>query len=174
MADIVKISNFDIPVTVKDKEDVFDELEFDSEEDRLICEDIIDFIEKNTASYLYQGISVLIPFIGTFYENPYSKAYKENSVKINKIREEQGEEAVKKFKQERLKEEFNFCTFEDKRQIKLNRLKKLNKRYYNKYAKIYGVDVAREMMFAFSRLEPIEFNEEVEEQLQLIYNENTT
>lgn len=174
MADIIKISNFDIPVTIKDGEDILEELEFDSEEEKLICKDIINFIEANTASYLYQGVSVAIPLIGTLYENPFSKVGRENNETFNKIKEEQGIEAAKKFKYQKVREEYKFNSIEDKLQIKVNKLKTINRKYYDKYAKLYGVDTAREMMFAFSRLEPIEFNEEIEEQLQLIYNENTT
>ena len=62
MSESVQIQGFDYPIVSKSINDIISEINFDSEEDKILCKDIVQFVEGNAAAYLLTDRAVLVPF----------------------------------------------------------------------------------------------------------------
>lgn len=174
MSESVQIQGFDYPIVSKSINDIISEINFDSEEDKILCKDIVQFVEGNAAAYLLTDRAVLVPFIGTFERMQIMEENKEINAKIFNIKQEQGEQAAREYRTKLYFDFVNERNIKKEQESKFDNIKTRNIKYYSKYAKMYGVETAREIIFAFCRLTPINFDEEIEEQLQIINNESTT
>ncbi len=173
MAESVQIQGFDSPIVSKSINDIMSEIDFESEEDKVLCKDIVQFVEGNAAAYLLTDRAVLIPFIGTFEFNEFKNEVGDRNAKIFNIRKEQGEQAAREYRREVYFKYLDKKNIKKQQDAKFDNIKTRNIKYYTKYAKMYGVETAIEIIFAFCRLTPINFDEELEEQLQIINNEST-
>lgn len=170
MSKSISVSGYEFPLEVKDCDDVINSIKFDTEEERAICEDIIKTIEKNSANYIRNDRKVYIPYIGVFNINKYRIICKQNSKSIKEITKNKGAVEGKLFRNNIIRKISVSIEESDSKEKQINKSKKLNQKFYKKYAIIYGVEAAKAMLGAISKLVPINFDEETEEQLQIIYN----
>lgn len=167
----VSIGTFDLPLDVKNIDDVLKSIDFDSDEQRIVCEDIVKSLEKDAANYIRNDRKVMIPFMGVFSADRYNATLSLKSKEIKEIKRTKGIDAANQFRYNLIFNMKSIIDNEDEEEKSLAKVRKNNDAFYKKYGMMYGAEAARAMMRCIMRLTPVEFNEEIEEQLQLIYNE---
>ena len=80
MDNVVNTNEVDIDYTLiyKDKQNILHDINFEDDNDRLICSAIIDNLERQLADNIKIGNTVSIPFVGTIERNWYKMAIKDN------------------------------------------------------------------------------------------------
>lgn len=161
---------YEFPLEVKESDDIIDSIGFETEEEKSVCEDIIKTLEKNAAECIRNDRKTYIPYMGVFTINKRQLACNKHAKKIKFITLNNGVAEAKIFTR-KLMDAANYdidLIADEEKQIA--KVKRLNVKFYKKYGVIYGVEAAKAMLGAISRLAPVNFDEEIEEQLQTIYN----
>lgn len=161
----------DLEYVEKSTNDILDDIGFESEIDRLLCKDIVQHLENTAAEEILNNKCIQIPFIGCLRKNPLKQVLEDNRknfriIAQNYSKEERKEKYAEVFrnkKAELRKEDYYKA-----------RIKKLRRKYKTKYEQYFThVGPAYAEMFIASRLNfsMVEFNKELEDKLQELYNE---
>lgn len=160
----------DYPTVINDREDILDALEFKSLEDRVMCESIIESMDKDIAELISNDKVANIPFIGCVRRNPIRKVITDNfnnfRIARTHLTKEQYKEHVRCIVND-AKEELKEKEFH-KRFI--NRVRSRNKKKYERYFLTYGKAYAEMYIKAILLMEEVPFNPEVEEAFETIRN----
>lgn len=171
MSKTASIISFNLPLDVKESDDIIESLEFKNEEERIICEDIIKSLEKNIANYIRNDRRVYAPFMGVFSVNKYNLAHRNIGRDLKAICKAEGYAGKLKLNFAVVKRVKTIMNDADDNERMIHKVKKRNSKFYIKYAKMYGVEASKAMLGVIGRLTPINFDEELEEQLQILYND---
>ena len=97
--DINKIEevNEDFTITVKNKSDILNELNFKSEEDKLLCESIIDSLENAVYDNVRDGLTVSIPYIGNLRRNKVYETIAQSKKNFKAVRSFVSKEEYKQY-----------------------------------------------------------------------------
>ena len=142
--------------------DIFEDLDF-NEDDLNICKDIIGQLETKAAEILNQGKTVALPYIGRL-RKPLVKVEVYKQRKLLKVaRSVMSKEDYKEYYRELRKECVDKISSQDEKGKIKRRLIALNrKRYLEKY-KLFGERGADLWITTLMWLEPIEFNQEIQD-----------
>ena len=83
---LVEYGDSEYPIVVSEVNDVLDSIEFNSFEERCLCEAIITEMDKAIADTISDEKVANIPFIGCVRRNPIRKAINDNKEKLKVIR----------------------------------------------------------------------------------------
>lgn len=164
MENVVNTSELDIDYVLiyKDKDLILNNIDF-SEDERLICDDIINSLEKEVANQVKAGKTVSIPMIGTIEPNWYRKGIIDKRLELKEYKENHTEAEYKDYfksicnsiKEEHYNKEKQDKTF---RQFKTKVLPK-----YIKLCTTKSVIYANAWLKTISMLTVVEFDPEIEE-----------
>lgn len=147
-------------IVSKNKNDIFNELDFKDDDERYLCESIINNLEKSIADGIKNLKTVQIPYIGCVRINPVKRKFREAKLHLSAVRKnitkEQYKEHVRSFVidlQETQKKE-------DKIKINIIKLKRNNKKKYYELYKTLGKAYAEMFIKAIYLLDYIPFEQE--------------
>ena len=153
----------------KDLDIIVDEIPFDNLQDRMLCKDIIAHLEEEAAKQLRDGKCISIPNIGKIRRNPIQTALLNNYKDFKEKREVLTHDEYLEYTKEKMREVKWKLQNEEVRKRKLNSFKKkVLKMYINKMQE-HGEVYANFWLYIINKLEPVEFNPDVEEAYQESY-----
>lgn len=160
--------DYDVDFEIVEKEftDIINDIDFKDEDEKLLCESIIDHIEQSIAIGLKEMKTVQLPYIGTLRIDPVKKQIKENKEAFKAARrnmtKDQYKEYVKEYiydiKEEQKEKDFN--------KVLLKKIKANNKEKYEQYYKLLGRPYAEAFIFCISLLTYVPYDKEWEEWYQ--------
>lgn len=165
MDNIIKTDEVDIDYTLiyKDKNNILSDINFENEDDRLICEAIVDNLEKMAADEIKAGKNISLPFIGTIERNWYKEAIRNDYQEFREYKANHTEEEYKAYFKAKCEEyKANHAELEDKykrnKRFKTSMLPK-----YINHCKNRGVAYANAWLKMIGSMKVVEFDPEIEE-----------
>lgn len=153
-------------IVSKDKNDILNELDFENEEERLLCDSIISNLEKTVSDTIRSMKVAQIPFIGCLRINPVKRKLRDAKLHLRAVRKsltkEQYKEHVRSYVidlKERQKEE-------DKIKLAFTRIRRNNKKKYEQLFKKCGRAYAELFIMSIYWLKEVPFDQEWEEHYQ--------
>ena len=136
-------------IIVKNKNDILNEMDFENEEERVLCDDIITNLEKMIADSISSMKVAQIPFIGCVRINPIKRKLRDSKLHLSNIRKsltkEQYKEHVRSFvidmKEKQKQEDRNKVVFHRIRSNNKKRYEELFKRCGRAYAELFIMSV---------------------------------
>lgn len=153
-------------IVSKDKNDILNELDFENEEERLLCDSIISNLEK-TASDTIRNMKVAqIPFIGCLRINPVKRKLRDAKLHLKAVRKsltkEQYKEHVRSYVIDLKEKQIE----EDRIKLAFIRIRRNNKKKYEQLFKKCGRAYAELFIMSIYWLKEVSFNQEWEEHYQ--------
>lgn len=159
-------ANVEYVIVSKDKNDILNELDFENEEERLLCDSIISNLEK-TASDTIRSMKVAqIPFIGCLRINPVKRKLRDAKLHLKAVRKsltkEQYKEHVRSYVIDLKEKQIE----EDRIKLAFARIRRNNKKKYEQLFKKCGRAYAELFIMSIYWLKEIPFDQEWEEHYQ--------
>ena len=154
--------NEDFSITIKSKSDILNELDFKTEEDKLLCESIIDSLENTVYDSVRDGLTVSIPYIGNLRRNPIYESITESKKNFKAIRACVSKEQYKQHVVEVIIDAKEEQAKKDRLKATLTNIKRINKKKYEKYYMEFGRAYAQLFLTAIYWLKEIPFDPEVQ------------
>ena len=88
-------ANEEYVIISKTKDDILNELDFENEEERLLCDSIISNLEKTASDTIHDMKVAQIPFIGCLRINPVKRKLREAKLHLSAIRKNISKEQYK-------------------------------------------------------------------------------
>lgn len=153
-------------IVSKNKNDILNELDFENEEERLLCDSIISNLEK-TASDTIRNMKVAqIPFIGCLRINPVKRKLRDAKLHLRAVRKsltkEQYKEHVRSYVIDLKEKQIE----EDKIKLVFTRIRRNNKKKYEQLFKKCGRAYAELFIMSIYWLKEVPFDQEWEEHYQ--------
>lgn len=153
-------------IVSKDKNDILNELDFENEEERLLCDSIISNLEK-TASDTIRNMKVAqIPFIGCLRINPVKRKLRDAKLHLRAVRKsltkEQYKEHVRSYVIDLKEKQIE----EDRIKLAFTRIRRNNKKKYEQLFKKCGRSYAELFIMSIYWLKEVPFDQEWEEHYQ--------
>lgn len=168
---------YDVPVDIneadseyviisKNKNDILNELDFEDEDERYLCDAIISNLEKSAADTIRNMKVAQIPYIGCIRINPIKRELGKAKLHLSSVRKsltkEQYKEHVRSYVID-LKEQQAKA---DKVKFDILRIRRNNKKKYDKLFKSLGKAYAEMFIFAIYIMDEVPFDAEWEEHYQ--------
>lgn len=155
----------------KDIDNVLDDIDFVTDDDRVLCRSIIDSLEKEAAAQLLAGQCVQLPYIGNIRRSPIKMAmishYKEFKQKRSELPKD---EYIAYCKAVMKREKMNIQNMEIHKR-KMNVFKKKYLKLWMDKQVTMGDAYANLWLFAFKNWTVVEFDWNVEIAYQESYND---
>lgn len=153
-------------IVSKGKNDILNELDFENEEERLLCDSIISNLEK-TASDTIRNMKVAqIPFIGCLRINPVKRKLRDAKLHLRAVRKsltkEQYKEHVRSYVIDLKEKQIE----EDRIKLAFTRIRRNNKKKYEQLFKKCGRAYAELFIMSIYWLKDVPFDQEWEEHYQ--------
>lgn len=153
-------------IVSKNKNDILNELDFENEEERLLCDSIISNLEKTASDTIRNMKIAQIPFIGCVRINPVKRKLRDAKLHLRAVRKsltkEQYKEHVRSYVidlKEKQKEE-------DRIKLAFIRIRRNNKKKYEQLFKKCGKAYAELFIMSIYWLKEVRFDSEWEEHYQ--------
>lgn len=170
MEDIInkQLNEADIEYVIisKNKNDILNELDFENEEERLLCDSIISNLEKTASDTIRDMKVAQIPFIGCLRINPVKRKLRDAKLHLRAVRnsltKEQYKEHVRSYVvdlKEKQKEE-------DRIKLTFARIRRNNKKKYEQLFKKCGKAYAELFIMSIYWLKEVPFDAKWEEHYQ--------
>lgn len=153
-------------VVIKNRKDILNDIKFDSEKEKILCNDIIKSLENFAADNIKDMKIVNLPMIGCVRINPVRRALRDKKLHLSLIRQNLSKEEYKDYVRDTVIELKEKQDAIDKYRIRFNKIKST---YKDKYAMLYnkaGRAYADMYIAAMTMFEEVPFNEEWEETYQ--------
>lgn len=164
--ELVTEADIEYLITSKNKYDILDELDFENEEERFLCDSIISNLEKTASDTIRSMKTASIPYIGCVRINPVKRSLREAKLHLSAVRKglskEQYKEHVRSYVVD-LKEKQK-----EKDRIKLlfAKIRRNNKKKYEQLFKTCGKAYAELFIMSIYWLKEVVFDQEWEEHYQ--------
>lgn len=163
MQENINEADIDYVIISKNKEDILNELDFENEEERYLCDAIITNLEKSASDTIRNMKVAQIPYIGCLRINPVKRKLREAKLHLSAVRKsiskEQYKEHVRSYvidlKEQQKKEDFLKLIF--------TRIRSNNKKKYDTYYKRLGRAYAELFIMSIYWLAEVPYNAEWEE-----------
>lgn len=165
MDNVVNTNEVDIDYTLiyKDKQNILHDINFEDDNDRLICSAIIDNLERQLADNIKIGNTVSIPFVGTIERNWYKMAIKDNYQDFRDYKATHTKEEYDEYFKAKCEEfKSNHAELEEKHK-RAKRFKKMILPKYNNKVKSRGSIYANVWLKTIELLEVVEFDPDIED-----------
>lgn len=153
-------------IVSKNKNDILNELDFENEEERLLCDSIISNLEKTASDTIRNMKIAQIPFIGCVRINPIKRKLRDAKLHLRAVRKsltkEQYKEHVRSYVidlKEKQKEE-------DRIKLAFIRIRRNNKKKYEQLFKKCGKAYAELFIMSIYWLKEVHFDVKWEEHYQ--------
>lgn len=164
--ELVTEADIEYVIISKNKNDILDELDFENEEERFLCDSIISNLEKSASDAIRSMKTASIPYIGCVRINPVKRSLREAKLHLSSVRKglskEQYKEHVRSYVVD-LKEKQK-----EKDRIKLlfAKIRRNNKKKYEQLFKTCGKVYAELFIMSIYWLKEVPFDQEWEEHYQ--------
>ena len=152
----------EININVKTDKDILSEIKFDNEDDYLICESIIKSLEGYAAKKINENKAVQLPYIGVVRKNPIKCSLKKQRSELKLLRKTTDKENYKQIVREKIyyikKDQKDI----DTNKIRLNKIKAIYKKEYEKYCKSIGSAFADAFILSKTLFKYIPFDREIQ------------
>lgn len=167
MEDIIneQLNEADVEFVIisKTKSDILNELDFEDEEERLLCDTIISNLEKTASDAIRDMKAVQLPYIGCLRINPVKRKLRDAKLHLSAVRKsltkEQYKDHVRSYVvdlKEQLKEE-------DRVKLLFTRIRRNNKERYEQLFKKCGKAYAELFIMSIYWLKEVPFDAEWQE-----------
>ncbi len=147
----------------KTKDDILNELDFESEEERLLCDSIISNLEK-TASDTIRSMKVAqIPFIGCLRIDPVKRKLRDAKLHLSAVRKSLTKEQYKEHVRSYVIDLKQQQAEEDRRKLIFKRIRSNNKKKYEALFKKCGRAYAELFIMSIYWLKEVPYSQEWEE-----------
>lgn len=164
--------NDNLDLIVKTKSDILEELNFKTDDDKFLCESIIDNLESTVFNNVRDGLTVSIPYIGTLRKNPIRELINDNKQHLSNVRKCLSKEEYKSYMREYITDAKIKQKAKDRLKYILKQIRSKNKNKYEKYYSTFGRAYAELYLNAIYWMKEIPFDAEVEEMFQKLSNKD--
>lgn len=161
--DIKDDCNIEFDIVEKDFNDIISEIDFKTEEDKILCESIIDHIEHNIANGLKEMKIVQLPYIGTLRIDPIKKQIKENKDVFKVARHNMTKHEYKEYVKGYVNDIREKQEQKDSNKLILRKIRINNKKRYEKYYKTLGKSYAEAFIYCISIMTYVPYDKEFDE-----------
>lgn len=152
----------------KNKNDILNEIDFENEEERLLCDDIINNLEKSIAEAVISMKTANIPFIGSIRINPVKRKFRNAKLSLSSVRKSLNKEQYKEHVRSIITDLNNKQHEEDRQKLVLKRIRSNNKKTYETIFKKCGRNYAELYIMSIYWLKEVRFDAEWEEHYQTL------
>lgn len=155
-----------LAIVTKDTNDILDGMDFENEDERNLCNDIILNLEKQIVDNIQAGKIAALPKLGSIRINPVKQKFKEEKANLRLLRKVCTKAEYKKEAaaiHNKLREEQEKL---DKDKLKYHKLKQRNRKQYEIYCKNNGKLHADTYLYCLSLIDYVPFNAEWEDHYQ--------
>lgn len=155
----------------KDIEGIICGIDFATEEDELLCRDIILNLELTAAEEIKNDKCVQLPFIGSIRKNPLKKVLDENRTAFRLARKNLNDDDFKAYCAETFQNKKDKLRLEDYRKAKIKEIRNKYKTRYEQYVTHLGPAYANMFLNAILMMRMVEFDQEFEDTYNRLRNE---
>lgn len=171
MKSYAHVKPFDVPINKKTHSDIIYDCEFETEEEALICEDIIDSLERFAGANIKEGKTVSLPYIGTLRKSGKRAKIVEMQTDIKIYRQTHTKEEYQDYIRgilEKVQEQYDADDLERMQKIAV---KSVAKKTFEKIYKNKGPEEAAAFLNVIYKLKEVKYDQDVEDAYQKLYNE---
>ena len=147
----------------KTKDDILNELDFENEEERLLCDSIITNLEKNASETIRDMKVAQLPFIGCVRINPVKRKLREAKLHLSAVRKSISKEQYKEHVRSYVIDLKEQQKKEDSLKLIFTRIRSNNKKKYDVYYKRLGRAYAELFIMSIYWLAEVPYDAEWEE-----------
>ena len=161
--DVIEELNDDFMVISKTSSDIINGMYFETEEDKLLCESIIDNLEKSISEGLKEEKIVQLPFLGCLRKSPLKKEVRKNYTNFKIARKYMSKEDYKAHVKAVVNDAKEKIAKDDFLKLRIKRIKSKNKKKYESLYLKVGKAYAEMFIFALLNLKEVPFNQEIQD-----------
>ena len=156
-------TNEEYVIISKTKDDILNELDFENEEERLLCDSIITNLEKNTSETIRNMKVAQLPFIGCVRINPVKRKLREAKLHLSAIRKNISKEQYKEHVRSYVIDLKEQQKKEDALKLIFIRIRRNNKKKYDIYYKRLGRAYAELFIMSIYWLTEVPYSQDFED-----------
>lgn len=160
-------ADIDYVIISKNKEDILNELDFENEEERYLCDAIITNLEKSASDTIRNMKVAQIPYIGCVRINPVKRKLREAKLHLSSIRKSLTKEQYKEHVRSYIIDLKEQQAEADRIKLAIIRIRRNNKKKYEQLFKKCGRAYAELFIMSIYWLKEVVFDQEWQEK----YNE---
>lgn len=150
----------------KDTNDILNDMDFNNEDERLLCESIITNLEKDAASAIREMKTVSLPFIGCLRINPIKRKLRDAKLHLSLMRKNMSKDDYKQHVRDIVHEFGQEIDKADAEKLIMTKIRRNNKKRYDELYKKLGRAYAEMFIFSIRGLKEVPFDSEWEEYYQ--------
>lgn len=150
----------------KNISDILSDMDFEDEEEKILCESIITNLEKSAAASIREMKTVSLPYIGCLRINPIKRRFRDAKLHLSLMRKNMSKEDYKNYVRDTYRQFALEQKKIDEEKLIMTRIKRCNKKKYEELYKKLGRNYANMFIYSIRLLTPIDFDAEWEEQYQ--------
>lgn len=166
MQENINEADIDYVIISKNKEDILNELDFENEEERYLCDAIITNLEKSVSDTIRNMKVAQIPYIGCLRINPVKRKFRDAKLHLSSVRKSLTKEQYKEHVRSYIIDLKEQQAEADRIKLEITRIRRNNKKKYDTLFKRLGKAYAEMFIYSIYILEEIPFDAEWEEQYQ--------
>lgn len=150
----------------KNTNDILNDMDFNDEDERLLCESIINNLEKDAATAIREMKTVSLPFIGCLRINPIKRKLRDAKLHLSLMRKNMSKADYKQHVRDIVHEFGQEMDKLDAEKLIMTKIRRNNKKRYDELYKKLGRAYAEMFIFSIRALKDITFDAEWEEHYQ--------
>lgn len=150
-------------VKTKNKNDILNEIHFDNDDDKKLCNSIINELESAMSRDIRDLKIVQIPFIGCVRINPVKRQLRDASKTFRVIRKNLSKEEYKEYVRDYVNELKDKQKKIDEDKLIFTRIRRNNKKKYEELYKNINKSYAEMFIYSIYLIKEVPYNEEWEE-----------
>lgn len=154
----------------KSNKHILEDMNFYSNDDKLLCGDIINHLEKTAAEEIQNNKCVQLPFVGSIRKNPLKKTLDEHREKFTIAKKCLNKEDFKEYTSDVFRKRKEELRKEDYIKVKYREIKNKYKRKYELFYTQIGPAYANMFIKSVMMFDIVHFDEEFEEQYNILNN----
>ena len=165
-------SDIEYSIISKNKNDILNELDFENEEEKLLCDSIINNLEKDMSDAIKNMKVAQIPHIGCIRINPVKREFRNSKLHLNTIRKSVSKEQYKEHVRSYIIDLKEKQELKDKEKLIFIRIRRNNKKRFEMLFKKCGKAYANLFIMSIYWLKEVPFDKEWEEHYQQLKENN--
>lgn len=168
---MIDVENIDYTIPIYNRKDIIDNTDWDNEDDKLICEDIIDKMDEQIRTTIVKGQTAQIPYIGNIRKNPVHMEFTAQKSSLSELRKQVGKAEYKKQISKLIIDIKANCKTQDYIHRYFNSIKRNNLKKYNKLFNLLGQHYADLYIYSIMWCKEVPFDQDVEDAYNMISND---
>lgn len=147
----------------KDINDILNDMDFNDEDECLLCESIITNLEKDAASAIREMKTVSLPFIGCLRINPIKRKLRDAKLHLSLMRKNMSKDDYKQHVKDIVHEFGQEMDKADAEKLIMTKIRRNNKKRYDELYKKLGRAYAEMFIFSIRGLKEVPYSQEFED-----------